>query len=142
MQEVGIRWAIDGQQRNDEFGLPAFEEASWQAGADRLLLGYAIGPSEATFEGIAPAAGDGAGDTGLLGRFLLFLDRLFADLQQLKLPRPAARWSADLIALVGRQMAAGDEDEELALQLLRDIFARLGQAQELAALRATSSRSR
>lgn len=130
--EVGVRWAIDGRQRAEEFGLPLFEEASWQAGADRLLLGYAIGPGEGTCLGIAPAAGDGAGDTDLLGRFLAFLDRLFADLEQLKASRPAARWAEGLIALVGRQLTAGDEDEELALQLLRDGFARFGEAQALA----------
>jgi exodeoxyribonuclease V gamma subunit len=134
VQAVGIRWAIDGRQRQEEFGLPAFEEASWQAGIDRLLFGYAIGNVEALSCGIAPAAGDGAGDTGLLGRFLLFLDRLFAELKGLRRGRPAADWSRDLIALVGRQLAAGDDEEELALQLLRESFARLGEAKLLAAL--------
>ena len=133
-EAVGIRWAIDGAQRQQGFGLPAFEEASWQAGIDRLLFGYAIGPTEATCAGIAPAAGDGAGDTDLLGRFLLFLERLFADLRTLGQSRPAAAWSGTLIALVDRQLEAGDEEEELALQLLRDAFARLEEAQALAGL--------
>jgi exodeoxyribonuclease V gamma subunit len=133
VQAVGIRWAIDGRQRQEEFGLPAFEEASWQAGIDRLLFGYAIGNVEALSCGIAPAAGDGAGDTGLLGRFLLFLDRLFAELKGLRRGRPAAQWSRDLIALVGRQLAAGDDEEELALQLLRESFARLAELEAFGA---------
>lgn len=134
VQEVGIRWGVDGRRRSEEFGLPVFEEASWQAGIDRLLFGYAVGPSASLSCGVAPAAGDGAGDTDLLGRFLRFLDRLFADLDALADGRTAAEWSRDLIALVGRQLAAGDEDEELALQMLRDAFARLAEAQVAAGL--------
>jgi len=134
VQQVGIRWAIDGRQRSEEFGVPSFEESSWQAGIDRLLLGYAIGPTDSICCGIAPSAGDGAGNTDLLGRFLAFLDRLFGDLRALQKSRHAIDWSRDLLALTDRQLLADGEDEEIALQLLRDAFARLDQAQALAGL--------
>ena len=136
VEDTHIRWAIDGRQREEDFDLPRFEENSWQAGIDRLLFGYAIGPSLKTSFGVAPQAGDAAGDTDLLGRFLLFLDRLFVDLRGLKNARPPAQWSRDLVALVGRQLEASTEDEELALQLLRDSFARLEEIPRLATLEA------
>jgi exodeoxyribonuclease V gamma subunit len=39
--DTRIRWGIDGEHRAG-FGLPAFEENSWKAGIERLILGYAL----------------------------------------------------------------------------------------------------
>ncbi len=67
IEASGIRWGIDEQHRAD-LGLPAMREHSWQAGLDRLLLGYAL-PScnQKLFAGILPYDDVEGGDAAALG---------------------------------------------------------------------------
>ncbi|NOR51824.1 MAG: exodeoxyribonuclease V subunit gamma, partial [Gammaproteobacteria bacterium] len=44
--EVNIRWGLSGEHRT-EFNLPEFDAFSWQAGLDRLMMGYIIGDCDA-----------------------------------------------------------------------------------------------
>ncbi|RDS80911.1 exodeoxyribonuclease V subunit gamma [Dyella monticola] len=72
--ESGIRWGLDGQQKQ-ALGVPPDEKNSWRFGLRRMLLGYATGdgPSLGT---IAPYAEIGGLDAELLGPLSQLLDML------------------------------------------------------------------
>ncbi len=72
----GIRWGLSAKQRG-EMGLPEFEECSWAAGLERLLMGYAI-DSDNFVDGILPfpdIEGGGAAALGGLCQFVKIVER-------------------------------------------------------------------
>ncbi len=54
LAETRVRWGMDERDR-ERLGLPGYRDNSWQAGLDRLLLGYAM-PDEggSLFNGMLP----------------------------------------------------------------------------------------
>ncbi len=126
--ETGIRWGIDGEHRAS-FGLPPFEENSWKAGIERLILGYSMmGDEEELFLGKLPHAivGDEA-DT--LGAFLAFLEQLFDMVRTLDQPRTLAEWSDTLVSL--RSLFIMEDEETVGdVQLLDDELKGLKRLQE------------
>lgn len=67
-----IRWGLDGAER-DRAGFGDYDEFSWRAGLDRLLLGYATGDVDELVGGTLPFAGiegQGAAAAGALARFV------------------------------------------------------------------------
>lgn len=133
-----IGWGIDGEDRR-QWEVPAFEENSWRAGLNRLLLGYAL-PSvdEQTFAGIVPFDAVEGSSSQLLGSFLEFVERLFERARSLEYPRSLAAWSEYLLALVADFFAEYDEvarEFQIVrrhLKLLADIQQKTGCDQPLA----------
>lgn len=77
ISDVNIRWGRDAKNR-ERNGLPAYADNTWQAGIERLLLGYAMpGKGQAMFSDILPYDHIEGGDAQILGRFLEFLSQLF-----------------------------------------------------------------
>jgi exodeoxyribonuclease V gamma subunit len=69
----GVRWGLNEAHRK-ELGFPAFSDFSWQAGLDRLLLGYAMNPKTAdTFKSILPYPAIGGRQTPALGKLAEFI---------------------------------------------------------------------
>jgi exodeoxyribonuclease V gamma subunit len=92
LEQTGIRWGLDEDDRA-RHGLPPFRENSWQAGLDRLLLGFAMPEQGGLFAGILPFGvmeGDGA---RLLGVLVEFVTRLADAARELGRPRPLAGWA-------------------------------------------------
>lgn len=108
---VGIRWGLDGSDRA-RHELPPFEENSWRAGLDRLLLGYAL-PGDPTrlFEGVLPYDHVEGEEAGILGHFVDFTEQLFQQVRSLGEKRPLVRWAEDLQALVAALFQADDETQ-------------------------------
>ena len=127
IEESGIRWGIDATHRA-RLGLPPFEENSWRAGLDRLLLGYASPARDAKlFEGIL-AYDNVEGSLGeTLGQFAEFADKLFATARDLEHPRSLADWRTNLHAIAERFFIADDEGEP-ALRVLRYVIESLGES--------------
>ncbi|MDD2271451.1 MAG: exodeoxyribonuclease V subunit gamma [Desulfuromonadaceae bacterium] len=71
--DCGVRWGLDGDHRTD-LGFPHYTEFSWQAGLDRLFLGYAMTPDEnSTVNAILPypaCSGQRAETLGKLTEFI------------------------------------------------------------------------
>jgi len=113
-----IRWGIDGADRT-RFGVPHFDENSWQEGIRRLLLGYAL-PQEKDrfFENILPYDDVEGSESMVLGRFVDFSLALFRHVRDLESPRTAQEWQSALLELLDRFMLA-DEDSERDAQLIR-----------------------
>ena len=131
VRDVNIRWGRDAAGRM-RIGLPAMAENTWQAGIDRLLLGYAMpGNDRNMFDGILPydhIEGNGA---LVLGRFIAFLHHLFECSERLEQSLPPAHWRDVFIELLERFIAV-DEDAEQEGQQLRRILENLGCLEERA----------
>ncbi len=110
---AGIRWGLSGRQRS-EAGLAGFEETSWRAGLERLLMGYAI-DTDAYIDGILPFAdieGRGALALGGLCRFMELVEGAQDEFLQ---SRPLDAWSKLLQRIV--QQLFGDENEQELVEL-------------------------
>jgi exodeoxyribonuclease V gamma subunit len=114
IRDTGIRWGVDSSSRIRE-GLPGFAENTWQAGINRLLLGYALpARGEELFMGLFPHEGVAEGEAGVLGSFLAFLEKLFAFVKSLEEPRDLSGWASRLgAALDDFFLPDGDEEEDL-----------------------------
>ncbi len=110
---AGIRWGLSGQQRKDG-GLPDFEETSWRAGLDRLLMGYSV-DSEDFVDGLLPYSeieGRAAIPLGGLCQFIEVIDRARLDFLQ---SRAVGDWSITLLNYV--EQLFGDSYQEELVEL-------------------------
>jgi exodeoxyribonuclease V gamma subunit len=113
-RKANIRWGYDAEAR-EALKLPAYEEASWRLGLDRLLLGYATGPSDDEVLGVLPMSGDTAGETEALALLARWVDDLAAMLASWKDDRTPAEWSVVLLGAASRFLRAVDENQKRTL---------------------------
>lgn len=133
LAELKICWGRDGEDRA-RFGLPPHQDNSWQAGLDRLLLGFAFALEE-PYAGILPH--DGAHlEPELAGRFLTFYHSVAAWADRLCQQYDLSTWSALLLEL-GSELFSPDQDEEAEMQVLRTALAALTKESELAVFEGT-----
>ena len=126
LRSANIRWGIDAAQRG-EHGLPPFKENSWEAGLDRLLLGFAMnGEGRDFFNGILPFDDMEGGAAVVLGRFLTFCDRLFACSRDLARPRRTGQWVEALREILEGFLLPDQEGERELLSLI-DLATKLGE---------------
>ena len=124
VRETGIRWGIDGESRG-RLGLPGFQENTWRAGMERMLLGYAMPDQDGQmFAGILPYDRIEGGDASVLGNFLGFVERLFVSVKELDELRTLEEWSAFLAALLEEFFLPDEEtarDVKVIRQTLHDL---------------------
>jgi len=121
VKDTQIRWGIDADSRLNA-GLSGFSENTWQAGLERLMLGYAMpGENRHMFNGILPYDNIEGRDAQILGNFLNFIGRLFSWSAKLEQPTNLKKWQLTLTALVDRFFKS-DEKEERQLQVLRNLL--------------------
>ncbi len=116
----GIRWGLSAEQRQG-LGLLATSSGTWQAGLERLLMGYAI-DSPNFVDGILPYTALEGGMARALGglcEFVLILVDAERDLHQ---GHTLAKWSALLLGYANRLFA---EDDSPDIFELRQILAEL-----------------
>jgi exodeoxyribonuclease V gamma subunit len=131
VRAVGIRWGINAGIK-DSWSLPTTAEHTWQAGLDRLLLGYALpGQGRELYAGILPYDEVEGGEAQALGGLQSFLDELFGLHHGLRDQRPLTDWITTLYALLNRFFEAR-EREENELQLIRTALETLGEQAEQA----------
>jgi exodeoxyribonuclease V gamma subunit len=130
IDDTRVRWGMDGEQRREDFDVPAEEANTWRAGLDRLLMGYAAGGRDELVAGVLPFSGDTAAGADLLGRLADFVSILFAELRALRRPRPLDAWARDLRRAVDVLYLAEDEDEERGLLLVRRVLEELAVAHQ------------
>jgi exodeoxyribonuclease V gamma subunit len=124
IREARIRWGIDGSSRA-RLGLPETEEHTWQAGLDRLLMGYAMAGRETrTFDGILPFDAMEGSETAALGGLLEFTQRLFTHAADLEEDRTPAAWAAFLNSVVDAFFEV-DTAAEREIQMIDDAVADL-----------------
>ncbi|HEN21015.1 MAG TPA: exodeoxyribonuclease V subunit gamma, partial [Desulfobacteraceae bacterium] len=124
VQGTNIRRGIDGKSLA-ELGLPEFEENTWNAGIQRLILGYAMpGQDEKMFAGILPYDHVEGSDASTLGRFAEFLDRLFLHVRSLKITRTLSEWY-DILEKLFDDLFLPDEASEQEFQTIRSTLRNL-----------------
>lgn len=121
VRETRIRWGIDAAHRG-ELDLPATSENTWQAGLNRLLLGYAMpGRDENMFAGILPFDNIEGTETAVLGNFLEFAEKLFDRVTSLKQERTLKEWSEFLKAMLD-EFFIEDSETQGQIQTLRQLL--------------------
>jgi exodeoxyribonuclease V gamma subunit len=98
VRKTRIRWGADADYRK-KLGLPGFQQNTWRAGLERLLLGYAL-PGEQRIlygDGIVPYDDIEGDQADVLGKLLEFTNHLFHLVAQLERPRPLHDWQEFLL---------------------------------------------
>jgi len=124
IKDTRIRWGEDVESRV-RHGIPPFEQNTWKAGLERMLLGYAMpGGGERLFEGILPYDEIEGSEAELLGRLAEYVGALACSMQELQGPRCPADWSRVLCALLERFFdSEGQASREI--QVLRQVVGAL-----------------
>ncbi|MGD9352328.1 MAG: exodeoxyribonuclease V subunit gamma [Desulfobacterales bacterium] len=131
VRDVNIRWGRDAAGRM-RIGLPGLAENTWQAGIDRLLLGYAMpGSDRRMFDGILPYDHIEGSEALVLGRFITFLQHLFEWAERLEQSMSPADWRDVFIELLERFIAV-DENAAQEVQQLRRSLENFGCLEERA----------
>lgn len=121
---AGIRFGRDPSTRAAEHDLHDLAGGTWREGLDRLVLGFALGRSDVTIDGVVPRADATTGRAETVGRLAIAADALFARLDRLVRPRSLRRWCEDLrSALFALTAADGRTDAALRVDLVRTIEA-------------------
>ncbi len=122
--ETRIRWGADEHSRK-ELGLPSFRANSWEAGLDRLLLGFVLpGKGERTYQGILPfdAVEGSMGRT--LGRFIEFFQAVHRLTRVVRGEHTLEAWS-DLLCSVIEDFFQPEESEVSDLHTVKTALLRL-----------------
>lgn len=123
VSESGIRWGLDGSARAEQ-GLPDYSENTWAFGLERLLLGYAMPAGSDIYRERLPYAAMEGGEARWLGVLVDFIERLRQLGRRLARRYDALQWQG-LINDVLTLFLAEDDEEQAALQLLRDAMQEL-----------------
>jgi exodeoxyribonuclease V gamma subunit len=125
VEQTRIRWGGDASSRS-QLGMPCFEEGTWAAGLDRLLLGMAMdGDGCRRYASILPHDGLDGSSADTLGRLAEYIDRLRELWSSVREPRSPGQWSALLQGAVENFLESGDEDVA-ELQMVRATLEELG----------------
>ncbi|WP_141014691.1 exodeoxyribonuclease V subunit gamma [Nocardioides sambongensis] len=90
--DAGIRWGVDAAGRA-AYRLGGFEQNTWRAGLDRLLLGVAMGGDDHRHLGRGLPVDDlGSGEIDLVGRFTEAVTRITATVTALGSAEEADDW--------------------------------------------------
>jgi exodeoxyribonuclease V gamma subunit len=130
--DARVRWGIDGEHRTS-LGFPPYDDFSWQAGLDRLFLGYALAPDgDRLFKGTMACDNIEGLQAITLGKLAAFTSAA-ADLsRQLSAKQTLSAWSTSLDAIAARFLAPLDGNDSscadlyAAFQSLRDSQERSG----------------
>jgi len=107
--DTNIRWGIDEKHR-ETLGNPRFRDNTWQAGIERLLLGYSMfSKEEELFQGIL-AYNDMEGDyIETLGHFLEFLSPLFEYSKKITYQYRLDEWAGLLEGILDTFISVNEE---------------------------------
>ena len=120
IEGAGIRWGLNGRQR-EALGLPeSLEQNSWHFGLKRMLLGYAVGGGSA-YEGIEPYDEIGGLDAALIGPLVALIDALEIAHSELSRPATPKVWGTRLQALLQVFFLADSEHDDYLLTQLETL---------------------
>jgi exodeoxyribonuclease V gamma subunit len=106
-----VRWGLDGEHRR-ELGFPPFPDFSWQAGLDRLFLGYAMAPECAgTFKEILPYPAIGGRQTLALGKLAEFIRNVRTIHSTFSERHTLSKWKEILSDAASGMLAADDRTD-------------------------------
>jgi exodeoxyribonuclease V gamma subunit len=113
VEDAGIFWGRHGDHRQS-FGLPPFEENTWQFGLQRLFMGMAMPENyESLVQNILPCHCFEGVDLEILGKFAAFTHALFTCLDTLAGQKTIEKWCEALtktaFSLMDRNFNNGED---------------------------------
>ncbi len=116
---AGVRWGLNATHR-ENFSLPAnLTQNTWDFGLQRMLLGYAMGDSDA-YAGIQPYDEVGGLDAALIGPLTHFLDALQGLHAQLSVIQHVSDWRSIFLNLLEQFFLVEEDAEYLLVQRMRE----------------------
>lgn len=98
--DAGARWGLDAAHRGD-YGLTGFEQNTWRAALDRVLVGVCMAQEPGNRLGTAlPLDEIGSADIDLAGRLAELVDRIGTAVDALAGRHTVARWCALILDAV------------------------------------------
>ena len=129
VEETRIRWGESAQHRV-ELGVGDFADNSWEAGLDRLLMGYAV-PTENEFShGILPYTDIEGSQAQILGNFYAFYKLLKRARKQFSSERSLSQW-LEVLRDYSTQLLTENNDLRLQWNALRELFDNLSESASL-----------
>ncbi|RBL71987.1 exodeoxyribonuclease V subunit gamma [Pseudomonas sp. MWU13-2625] len=120
IEGAGVRWGMNAEQRAG-LGLPdELEQNSWHFGLRRMLLGYAVGSSNAC-AGIEPYDEIGGLDAALIGPLVALLDALELAHHELTQAAQPKVWGQRLQVLMQLFFKASNEHDDYLLTQLEEL---------------------
>ena len=121
IKDTRIRWGFDGADKT-VLGLPGFNENTWKAGIERLLLGYAMPIKDGEmFSGILPFEGIEGTDARILGKFLEFMEKSLVCTKSLMRKQTITGWHSVLTGVLDT-FFDGHDDTQQEIQFIRRIL--------------------
>lgn len=130
LSDCNVRWGFDADHRAD-LGFPHYSDFSWQAGLDRLFLGYAMSPdNSSTFCGILPHSACSGHQTEILGKLSEFITIIRENIACLSVPHTLPEW-ADIFTAIIAQLLQPDENDSTGPLVVAKAFNSLREASSL-----------
>jgi len=130
-ERANVRWGYDAVSRA-ALGLPAYEDASWRASLDRLLLGVVLGRTDDLVLGVLPEAGDTSGDPEILAKLASWVDALAETLAGWDAPRTLDEWRETLSSAIERFLVPEGAGEPQLIAALHASIRQLSTVGDLA----------
>ena len=110
LADCNVRWGFDADHRAD-LGFPRYADFSWQAGLDRLFLGYAMAPDDnSAFSRILPYPSCSGRQADTLGKLTEFITAVQENRLRLKAPHTLPEWADILTEITDRMLLADTGD--------------------------------
>ena len=110
LTDCNVRWGLDADHRAD-LGFPRYTDFSWQAGLDRLFLGYAMLPDDSsTFSEILPYPACSGRQADALGKLAEFVSVVRENSLRLSAPHTLPEWADIFTATVDRMLKSDEND--------------------------------
>jgi len=121
LEECGVRWGLDAGHRA-ELGFPPYDEFSWQAGLDQLLLGYAMAADgDRLFKGRLPYGYIEGRPALAVGKLARFIDTA-THVRRLLTPRQTLGAWSDTLATVTAALIRPLSENDTTCSLLYSTF--------------------
>ncbi|MHB8123676.1 MAG: exodeoxyribonuclease V subunit gamma [Desulfuromonadaceae bacterium] len=137
LADCGVRWGLDADHRAD-LGFPHYTDFSWQAGLDRLFLGYAMAPDEnSTFNDILPYPACSGRRADTLGKLTEFITAASENSLRLSASHTLPEWADIFTDTCARMLLADANDSggplvvDKALNALREAASLYGFTQHI-----------
>lgn len=121
LKDCNVFWGFDAAHRAD-LGFPHYDDYSWQAGLDKLFLGYAMSSTaDVTFNGILPYSACSGIRAAALGKLAEFITTIRKYYQLLALPHSLPEWADILTSLVTHLLLPNETDAAGPLNIAKAI---------------------
>lgn len=128
IQDTRIRWGESAFHR-EELGVGYFSENSWEAGLERLLMGYAISNDHEFCDGVLPYSDIEGSQAQALGGFYSYFRLIKQARKDLSKEHTLTQWLSKLHHYA-EQLIVQNQDFELSWGQMRELFDTLSEAAE------------